>query len=164
MYLTDFISADSIHTQLRGASPIHLFEEVVDRWIESDRLLDSYREPALVALLKKEAAKTTRIAPGVALPHGRISHPIPSTGALVLNREGLDLGQGPPVQVVVVLLSPQDDSEMHLSALSAISRVLGNADLIQEIRRMTDPRAVFRHIQEYELDLDGGSDSELVTS
>ena len=162
MHLTDFVTEDSILTQIRGHSAEDLFHEVVEQLVAGGRLPEHLLEPALISLLKKNATHVTTVASGVALPHGKLPYSITSVAALVVVREPIDLGWGTPVSVIVVLLSARDQTQLHLEALASIARVIGDSDLLHRIRRVTDPAHVYQILLEAEQEFDQNDDLAVI--
>ena len=58
------------------------------------------------------------------------------------------LGGGQGVDLVFVLLAPEESGADHLRALARVSRLLRDADLRRKLRETTEPAALYALITE----------------
>lgn len=97
-------------------------------------------------LWEREKLGTTGVGHGIAIPHGRIagldsvrgffaklSKPIPFDAV-----DNLD------VDLVFLLLAPQEAGADHLHALAAVSRALRDPVLCEELRKAKDAKALLK--------------------
>ena len=93
------------------------------------------------ALLAREKLGSTAIGEGIAIPHCRINECAAAAGCLVTLQEPIDFGStdGRDVDVVFVLLVPEEATQAHLNLLAALARSFSNADLRNRVRKMLDP-------------------------
>jgi PTS system nitrogen regulatory IIA component len=96
------------------------------------------------ALAAREALGSTGIGAGLALPHARLPAIAAPTAWLVrlarpVAYEAVD---GAPVDLLVMLLSPERDNSGHLAALAAISRRLRQPGVAPAIRAAPDAPAM----------------------
>ena len=96
------------------------------------------------ALVARESLGSTGIGGGLALPHARLAGLGASMGWLVrLARPvAFDAVDGAPVDLVVMLLSPEADNAGHLAALAAVSRRLRQSEVAAAIRAAPDTAAM----------------------
>lgn len=96
------------------------------------------------ALAAREALGSTGIGAGLALPHARPGGIAAPRGWLVrLARPvSYDAVDGAPVDLLVMLLSPEGDNAGHLAALAAISRRLRQPGVAAAIRAAPDAAAM----------------------
>lgn len=101
-------------------------------------------------LLKREKLGSTGIGQGIAIPHGKL----PSIGrvyglfarlAQPVDFESID---GQPVDLVFVLLAPEDAGADHLKALAKISRLLRDPALVAKLRGTEDPQGLYAILTE----------------
>lgn len=92
------------------------------------------------ALAARERLGSTGIGGGLALPHARLAALAAPMGWLVrLARPvAFEAVDGAPVDLVVMLLSPEADNAGHLAALAAVSRRLRQPDIAAAIRAAPD--------------------------
>ena len=93
------------------------------------------------ALLAREKLGSTAIGEGIAIPHCRINECAEAAGCLVTLQEPIDFGSidGRDVDVIFVLLVPEDATQAHLNLLAALARSFSNADLRSRVRQTLDP-------------------------
>ena len=106
------------------------------------------REELLAAVLAREAAGSTGIGEGVAIPHARstcVSAPLLAIGraAAPIDFKSAD---GLPVTLVFLLAVPAAEPSFHLKTLAAISRIAADKELLRQLNAAPDPRRLFELI------------------
>ena len=93
------------------------------------------------ALLAREKLGSTAIGEGIAIPHCRINECAEAAGCLVTLQEPIDFGSidGRDVDVIFVLLVPEEATQAHLNLLAALARSFSDADLRSRVRQTLDP-------------------------
>ena len=93
------------------------------------------------ALLAREKLGSTAIGEGIAIPHCRINECAEAVGCFVTLQEPIDFGStdGRDVDIILVLLVPEEATQAHLNLLAALARSFSNADLRNRVRQTLDP-------------------------
>ena len=96
------------------------------------------------ALLEREAASSTGVGHGVAVPHARLKGLRRMRGVFVrleqpVEFEALD---DKPVDLLFALFAPPESGSDHLRALAQVSRRLRKADLREQLRKASGPDAM----------------------
>ena len=96
-------------------------------------------------LQQRENLGSTGIGQGIAIPHTKVpglSHLVACFGR---SRQGIDYNaiDGQPVQLVFMLLIPENSAGMHLKALARISRVLKNDEFRETLLGLADAPAIY---------------------
>lgn len=93
------------------------------------------------ALLERENLGPTGVGHGVALPHARLDSVNRVVGGFVRLERPLDFESvdRQPVDLVFVLLAPEDAGVEHLKALALVSRTMRNPALCSKLRANADP-------------------------
>ncbi|MBI5781368.1 MAG: PTS sugar transporter subunit IIA [Rhodocyclales bacterium] len=103
-------------------------------------------DPAKVAaaLAERERLGSTGIGEGVAIPHGRLKGLSAPRGAFVRLAEpvAFDACDGRPVQLMFVLLVPEQATEEHLQILSELAERFSDPDVRQALLTASDPESV----------------------
>ncbi|HUU84413.1 MAG TPA: PTS sugar transporter subunit IIA [Phycisphaerae bacterium] len=124
MKLTDILSADCVRVPLKATDRTGAIEELVDLLNEAGKFTD--RDAVLRAVLDREATRSTGIGLGLAVPHGK-SAACPAL-AMAVGKPAAPLDfqskDGQPVNLVVLLASPPDQTGPHIQALARISRLM----------------------------------------
>ena len=96
------------------------------------------------ALLAREKLGSTAIGEGIAIPHCRINECAVAAGCLVTLQKPIDFGSadGQDVDIIFVLLVPEEATEAHLKLLAAIARSFSNAQVRDRVRQTQDPEAL----------------------
>ena len=96
------------------------------------------------ALLAREKLGSTAIGEGIAIPHCRINDCAVAAGCLVTLQEPIDFGSadGQDVDIIFVLLVPEEATEAHLKLLAALARSFSNAEVRDRVRQTQDPEAL----------------------
>ena len=96
------------------------------------------------ALLAREKLGSTAIGEGIAIPHCRINDCAVPAGCLVTLQEPIDFGSadGQDVDIIFVLLVPEEATEAHLKLLAALARSFSNAEVRERVRQTQDPEAL----------------------
>ena len=83
----------------------------------------------------REALFPTMVAPGLAVPHARISGLAEPLTAVACIPGGCDFGGSSPARVMVLLLTPVDDPNLHLQLLSALAKAFEDPATTEKISR-----------------------------
>src|ERR1700722_618963 len=103
-------------------------------------------------LWEREKLGTTGVGLGIAIPHARLEgitevHGFFARLAKPIQFESID---DKPVDLVFLLLAPQEAGADHLHALATVSRLLRDPRLVDELRRAKDEAALYRLLIETE--------------
>ncbi len=100
------------------------------------------------SLFARERLGSTGLGQGVAIPHGRIKGLKESVGAFVrlANPVPFDAPDGKPVNLVFVLLVPEQATEQHLQILSELAQLFSDRDLRDRLATEKDASSLHRTI------------------
>lgn len=96
-------------------------------------------------LLERENLGTTAFGKGTALPHGRVPE-LKATQAVfakIKNGADFEAADGQKVDLVFMLLSPENSGADHLTALAAISKILKDEELCAKLRKASDTKHIY---------------------
>jgi nitrogen PTS system EIIA component len=96
-------------------------------------------------LLQRERLGTTAVGQGIAIPHGRIAGLNRLVGLFAKLARPVDFEamDGQPVDLVFVLLAPEDAGADHLQALARIARLFRGPAVAQKLRQTDDEAALY---------------------
>ena len=99
-------------------------------------------------LLARENLGSTGLGHGVAVPHGRIKGLKSAMAAFVRLKEAIpfDSPDGNPVNLLVIVLIPDNVTQQHLEILSEIAEMFSNTDFRAMLANERDPEAVHAQI------------------
>lgn len=110
-------------------------------------------EELAAAVLAREAAGSTGIGRGVAIPHARSATLKAPRLAAGLTAKPLDFAaaDGRPVTLVFLLAVPEADPKSHLKALAALSRLAQDAKRLRALMRAPSPREFLAELSQVNL-------------
>jgi len=106
-------------------------------------------QPVLDALLEREAAQSTGIGGGVAIPHAVYPELTSTVIELALSRSGVDFRSldAAPVHTIFLLLSPPAASSTHIKLLARIARLMRQPDFLEQLLTSTKADEVIEKIR-----------------
>ncbi len=98
----------------------------------------------LEGLLAREAAGSTGVGHGVAVPHARLEGLTRMRGVFLRLDQPVDFEavDDQPVDLIFALFAPPNASSEHLRALARVSRLLRQGDLREHLRQAHTPDAI----------------------
>ena len=102
------------------------------------------------SLLQRERLGSTGIGDGIAIPHGRMPGIDRLVGLFARAEKPIDFEalDGQPVDIIFVLIAPEGAGADHLKALARVARVLRNQTVLEQIRMVRDPAAIYAILSE----------------
>ncbi len=82
-------------------------------------------DDATAEVLKREEIMPTVIAPGLAMPHARLEGLSEPLVAMACCPEGVDFSSGAKVRLMVLMLTPIDDPNLHMQLMAAFASEFG---------------------------------------
>lgn len=150
MLLTDILQPDCLIVPLEADDKQSAIFQLADLLCEKTGIQDA--EALKEAIWKRETVRTTGIGGGVAVPHGKTDK-VPGL-KMAIGRTAVPLEFGAidrnPVELIILLASPVDQTGPHIEALSRISRMLIDEDARNKIKLLTTAEAVYDMIKQIE--------------
>ncbi len=96
-------------------------------------------------LNERERLGTTGVGAGIAIPHGRMAGVAHITGVFARLESAIDYEavDGQPVDLVFMLLAPENAGADHLKALARVSRLLRNQQTCEKLRAAKTAEALY---------------------
>lgn len=124
MEIKDMFSKERVCLQLGAKNKLEAINELIDILVKDGKIND--KETFRKAVLKREEEFSTGIGMGIAIPHGKSDSV--NEAAIVFGKsdQGIDYGSmdDKPAHLFFLIAVPQDSNDIHLRALSQISRKL----------------------------------------
>ncbi len=143
MHISHLIVPSRVIANLHGTTAVEVLAEMAE--LLARDLRHTSKQAMLDIFLEREGLGSTAIGQGIAIPHGRLaelSHPIAALGRSSGGIAFQSLDEK-PVHLVIALLSPPGANELHLKALSAISRLLRRESLRDRLCSLSEPEPLF---------------------
>lgn len=103
------------------------------------------------ALLERERLGTTGVGKGVALPHTRLGGLDKIFCAFVKSEPvSFDSVDGKPVDLIFLLLAPEESGADHLKALARLSRILRDESAAKALRGASNVDEIYELIAKYD--------------
>lgn len=139
--LTNILSAEQVMLDLEAGSKKRVFEQ-------AGMLFENYlglaRAIVFDSLFAREKLGSTGLGQGIAIPHGRIKGLKQAAGAFLRLSTPVpfDSPDGRPVNLLFVLLVPEQATEQHLQILSELAQRFADKPFREALLAATDPAAV----------------------
>ncbi|MEL6919807.1 MAG: PTS sugar transporter subunit IIA [Pseudomonadota bacterium] len=142
MDLATFLDRQDILFGVEAASKKQLLQMLADH-VGDRGLLDT--RDVFNTVFQREKLGSTGVGSGVAIPHGKFQPLDRIVGCLAKLEKPIDFDavDDQPVDIVFLLLAPEDAGADHLKALSRIARVLRDGTTLARVRAATDASSVY---------------------
>lgn len=150
MKLTDYLNPACVKVPLDATDKNQAIAELVDLLHSNGLIRD--RQAVLQAILDREARRSTAIGHGLAIPHGKSSACDRLAIAVGKPAKPIDFDSidGQPVNLVVLLASPLDQTGPHIQALARISRLMTIEQIRSALAQANSAEELYRTIISHE--------------
>jgi mannitol/fructose-specific phosphotransferase system IIA component (Ntr-type) len=150
MKLHYYLRPELIILDLRCEGVESTLRDMVHNLAEHELVQDE--KPVLDALLEREAAQSTGIGGGVAIPHAVYPELGSTVIALALSRSGIDFRSldEKPVHTLFLLLSPPAHSSTHIKLLARIARLMRQPDFLEQLLSSASTEEVIEKIRQFD--------------
>jgi PTS system nitrogen regulatory IIA component len=140
--MIDLLTPKSIIPNLRANSKKQALQELARRAAE---LTGQHERAVFDVLLERERLGTTGVGHGIALPHGKLPGIDRVQGLFARLERPIDFDaiDEQPVDLIFVLLAPEQAGADHLKALARVSRMLRDAQTCEKLRGADNADALF---------------------
>src|SRR5437899_10406162 len=147
MRLSELLNTNAITLRLKAQAKKEALVELVEL-LESAHGFDSHGE-ILDRVMRREAMMTTGIGNGVAIPHGKARSVGRMAAACAVAPDGLDFESedGRPVHLLVLFVSPENATTLHVRVLANLSRLLKEESVRKTLREAKSPDAFLASLQ-----------------
>ena len=147
MDLSEVLVSGNVLATLRASSKKHVLQDLAEfaaqaTGIDPRRVFD--------VLLARERLGSTGIGDGIAIPHGRVADLDRMHAFFARLEEPVDFDavDGAPVDLVFLLLAPEDAGTVHLKTLARVSRLLRDRVLCDKLRGTRAADALYAMLTE----------------
>jgi fructose-specific phosphotransferase system IIA component len=137
MLLTQILRPNSVKVPLQGKTKTAVISELIDLLAANGLISDV--KVASEAVFNREKTRSTGIGSGIAIPHGKCKAVKELIMAVGLTAEPVDFDSvdDKPVKIVILLISPLDQTGPHIQALARISRLMLDEPFKQTFEQAT---------------------------
>jgi fructose-specific phosphotransferase system IIA component len=150
MRLTQILQSGCLKVPLAGSDKESAITELVDSLDAAGVLLD--RDTVLNAVLTREKTRSTGIGSGIAIPHGKCNAVKELVMAMGIAKEPLEFQSvdSHPVKIILLLVSPADQTGPHIQALARISRVMLDDEFKTRLEKAQSAKEAYELLNEKE--------------
>ena len=143
MTLTKILQLSCVKVPLEGKDKKSAITELVDLLDANGLLLD--KETVLKAVLAREQTRSTGIGSRIAVPHGKCDAVKELVMSIGVAGEPIDFESvdGKPVTIIILLVSPANQTGPHIQALAKISRLMLDEEFKQGLEKATSSEEVY---------------------
>ncbi len=142
LLMNDLITPDGILPNLRAGSKKQALQELARKAAE---LTDQHERAIFDVLLERERLGTTGVGRGIAIPHGKLPGLTQVTAVFARLEKPVDFEaiDEQPVDLMCLLLAPEQAGADHLKALARVSRLLRDPVLCDKLRGAETADAIY---------------------
>jgi PTS system nitrogen regulatory IIA component len=142
MEIADLISPETVFAGIKASSKKQTLQELSRR---AAAVTGCDEREILNVLIERERLGTTGVGQGIAIPHGKLSSidRIQGFFARLVSGVDFDAMDDMPVDLVFVLLAPEEGGADHLKALARVSRTLRDSGRCEKLRGTESADALF---------------------
>ncbi len=150
MRLTEILQPDCVVVPLIASTKEQAIYALADTMVEHTPITDGAELKK--AIWQREMTRTTGIGHGIGIPHGKAQGVDQLRMAIGRAAEPIEFGaiDGRPVDLIILLASPVDQTGPHIQALAKISRMLTDETFRTQMKTAETPDALYDMIVQHE--------------
>ena len=151
MEINDLLVPEGVVADLKATSKKQALQDLAKRAAEVSGL---HERAIFDVLMERERLGTTGVGNGIAIPHGKLANLDRLHGLFARLEQPVDFHaiDERPVDLIFVLLAPENAGADHLKALARISRLLRNNGICDKLRGTDSAEALFAILTESQED------------
>lgn len=146
MQIATILSPERVIHRAHGGSKKRTLEHIATTIVES--LPDLHIGDVLDGLIAREKLGSTGLGAGIAIPHCRLAACDKPYGAIATLQQGIDFDaiDGDPVDILFVLLVPQEACDEHLQILAELAKRFSDDGFCNRLRNAEDDASLYSAI------------------
>jgi len=147
MEIADILAPQGVFQRIKAINKKKLLIDLAQR---AAPLVGVKEDKIFETLWEREKLSTTGVGHGVAIPHGRLPKLEKIIGIFARLEDAIDFDavDDAPVDLVFLLLTPEDAGADHLKALARVSRLMRNVQMCEKLRAAQDKAALYALLTE----------------
>lgn len=148
--INQLLDPDHVCIGLGGTSKTDVIDALVD--VLSGHAAISSLEAVREAIFEREEKMSTGVGKGLGLPHAKTPAASDTVAAFATTDEPVDFGavDDVPVQILLLLVGPEEHKSQHVKILGRISRLVSRESLRERLLAAETPETVIKTIREGE--------------
>jgi fructose-specific phosphotransferase system IIA component len=150
MILSQILQPNCVKVPVEGKNKEAVITELVDL-LDAQGLL-SDRDTVLDAVMTRERTQSTGTGAGIAIPHGKCKAVKELVMAIGIAHEPIEFQSidSKPVTILILLVSPANQTGPHIQALARISRLMLNEEFKTRLENINSAEEVYELLSEQE--------------
>lgn len=147
--MLDLISPHAILPNLKASNKKQALQEMARK---ASELTGQHERAIFDVLLERERLGTTGVGHGIAIPHGKLSSLDRVHGVFARLERPIDFDaiDEQPVDLIFLLLAPEQAGADHLKALARVSRLLRDQSMCEKLRGAQSGDAMYALLTQHE--------------
>ena len=147
--MLDLISPQAILPNLKAGNKKQALPEMARK---ASELTGQHERAIFDVLLERERLGTTGVGHGIAIPHGKLSSLDRVHGVFARLERPIDFDaiDEQPVDLIFLLLAPEQAGADHLKALARVSRLLRDQSMCEKLRGAESGDAMYALLTQHE--------------
>jgi len=147
--LTNILQPTGVKVPLDSIDKETAISELIEL-LDANGLIND-KELVSDAVFTREQTRSTGIGSGIAIPHGKCTAVSELVMALGITPDmDFDSIDGQPVHIIILLVSPTDQTGPHIQALASISRLMLDDEFKQSLEQATSAEQAYKLLQDKE--------------
>jgi len=148
MNLIDLLTENTMRVPIESTDRQGAISELIDLLGEQNLIADP--ETIKQVVWEREQQRTTGIGEGLAIPHGRCKELKNLVMAMGIPKAPIDFASPDkrPVELIILLVSPTENTTDHIQALGRISRLMVDRTFREATYGVTSPAELFSMFHE----------------
>ena len=151
--LVEFLAEEFITVDLRAKDKWDAIHQMVAFLMRTHRVEHMSHEELYQTVVEREKKFSTAMGHGIAIPHGRIEKGPAIQGVLAICRDGVDFDapDGESVKLIMLIVTPEDQKDMHLKVLASLSSMVRDKAIRSRIIAAISPEDAMEVIESKEV-------------
>jgi fructose-specific phosphotransferase system IIA component len=147
MLLTQILQPTCVKVPIEAKDKESAIIELLDL-LDTNGLLKD-RDSAQKAVMTREKTRSTGIGSGIAIPHGKCNSVKELVMTMGIVPDGMDFQSvdSKPVKIIILLVSPLDQTGPHIQALASISRLMLDEEFKLKLEQSSSADELYNLLQ-----------------
>ena len=142
MKISDILSADAIFAEVKTSNKKQFLKELSEKAAQITKIDE---RTLAEAIIERENLGSTGYGKGTAFPHARLESANSVNAVFARLSSPIDFNSvdSKPVDLVFLLISPENNGADHLTALATLSRVLKDDEVCTKLRKAKSKEEIY---------------------
>ena len=154
MELEDILTSERCYCHLEGVSKKRILMNISEKLGQQFVTLDE--SEVFNSIMAREQLGSTGLGNGIAIPHCRVPHCQGIIGALITLKNPIDFDaiDGKPVDLLFVLIVPEEKTDEHVKILAGLAGLFNSPDFCYTLRQTQNSEDLYNIAITFETGID----------